>query len=128
MIMDDSKPTGRPRIIPSPEEFDRRVDVYLAECKAEGQPILLTGMILALGLTSKESFYHYETYDGFYDSVKRARLMVELEYEKRLNIATSAAGPIFALKNFGWKDTQEIKATVTEVKSLTDFYDEPSDT
>lgn len=126
--MTESKAVGRPRVIPSPEEFDRRVDSYFDLCRANNEPILLTGMVLALGLVSKDSFYHYETYPEFSDSVKRARTLVEMEYEKRLNLAQSATGPIFALKNFGWKDKQEIEATVTEVKALTDFYsDEPTE-
>lgn len=125
--MKQKNPVGRPRAIPSPEEFDARVDGYIDLCKQAGEPILLTGMILALGLTSKEAFYNYETYEGFSDSVKRARMLVEMEYEKRLNMAPSATGPIFALKNFGWKDKQEIETTVVEVKSLSDFYDDEAE-
>ncbi len=105
--MSDKNPVGRPKIIKTPDEFDALVNSYLAMCRANEEPILLTGMILALGLSSKESFYHYEEYPEFYDSVKRARLLVELEYEKRLNVNSSAAGPIFALKNFGWADKIE---------------------
>jgi hypothetical protein len=105
--MSDKNPVGRPRKIKSPEEFDSLVDSYLAMCRANEEPILLTGMILALGLCSKEAFYLYETYPEFLDSVKRARMLVESEYEKRLNVNSSAAGPIFALKNFGWKDKVE---------------------
>ena len=102
-------PVGRPRKIKSPEEFDRLVDSYIDMCRANNEPILLIGMVLALGLTSKEAFYNYGSeYAEFSESVKRARALVELEYEKRLNVNSSAAGPIFALKNFGWKDKQEV--------------------
>ena len=102
-------PVGRPRKIKSPEEFDRLVDSYIDMCRANNEPILLIGMVLALGLTSKEAFYNYGSeYAEFSESVKRARSLIELEYEKRLNINSSAAGPIFALKNFGWKDKQEV--------------------
>lgn len=34
-----------------------------------------------------------------------------MEYEQRLNTANSATGPIFALKNFGWTDKQEVDVT-----------------
>ena len=105
--MSEKNPVGRPRKINSPDEFDSLVDSYFSLCRANEEPILLTGMILALGLCSKESFYHYETYPEFSDSVKRARMLVESEYEKRLNQNSSAAGPIFALKNFGWADKVE---------------------
>ena len=106
-----SKAVGRPRLIKSPQEFDERVDVYIEWCRMEGKPILLTGMILALGFNSKDTFYSYENYPEFTDSVKRARLLIEMEYEQRLNTANSATGPIFALKNFGWSDKQEVDLT-----------------
>lgn len=107
----EKRPVGRPRLIQTPEEFDARVDAYRDWCRENDEPILLTGMILALGLSSKESFYNYEAYPGFLDSVKRARLLVEMEYEKRLNLAQSASGPIFALKNMGWTDRNETNLT-----------------
>jgi len=109
-MSEDKKPAGRPRVIKSPEQFDELVNKYIADCQNADNPkaITLTGMILSLGLTSKEGFYEYQNYDGFSDSVKRARLIVECEYENRLVVGTNAAAPIFALKNFGWADKQDI--------------------
>lgn len=106
-MSDTKRPVGRPRIITTPEEFDERVDAYITWCRANKEPVLLTGIILALGFTNKDTFYNYETYPEFFDSVKRARLLVEMEYEKRLCTLPSATGPIFALKNFGWRDKVE---------------------
>jgi hypothetical protein len=108
------RPVGRPRAIDCPEKFDALVDGYFDLCRQNSEPILLTGMILSLGLVSKEAFYNYETYPEFSDSVKRARMLVEMEYEKRLNTASAVAAPIFALKNFGWKDKQEVALTTTD--------------
>ena len=102
---------GRPRLVSTPDEFDERVDTYIQWCRTKEEPVLLTGLILALGLSSKQSFYRYEDYPEFSDSVKRAKLLVEMEYEKRLNTFNSATGPIFALKNFGWSDKQELDVT-----------------
>ena len=102
---------GRPRLIKSPQEFDERVDNYINWCRTQDKPVLLTGMILALGFNSKDTFYSYENYPEFSDSVKRARLLIEMEYEQRLNTFNSATGPIFALKNFGWSDKQEVDLT-----------------
>ena len=76
------------------------------------QPITLTGLILALGLSSRESLDLYQTYDEFIDSVKRAKLLIEYEYENRLVTGTNATSSIFALKNFGWKDKQDIEANL----------------
>lgn len=120
----EKRPVGRPRKIKSPEEFDRLADGYLEMCRVSGEPVLLIGMVLALGLVNKDSFYEYEKYPEFSESVKRARSFIELEYEKRLVLGTQAAGPIFALKNFGWKDKQEIETTITEIKPLSAFYDD----
>lgn len=102
--MTEKKDNGRPRIIQSPEEMDRLVVDYVATCKESGDPLILTGMILHMGLSSKQSFYEYMNYDGFSDSVKKARLLIESEYEKRMVDGSSPAGAIFALKNFEWKD------------------------
>ena len=104
---------GRPRKIESPEEMDRLVDEYVGECIGDEKPITLLGMILHLGLNSRQSLDEYMSYDGFSDSVKRAKAIVEHEYEIRL-IEGGGAGAIFALKNFGWKDKQEIEHTVDE--------------
>ena len=111
MSTEDKKQVGRPRKISSPEEMDRLVDEYVAMCRnpEKPQPILLTGLILHLGLSSRESFDEYKSYDGFSDSVKRAKMIVEMEYEGRLVTGSTApAASIFALKNFGWKDRQDI--------------------
>jgi len=101
---------GRPRKISSPEEFDRLVNEYIERCRSPEAPqaITLTGLILALGLSSRESLDEYYKYDGFSDSVKRAKLIIEHEYENRLLTASNASAPIFALKNFGWKDKQDV--------------------
>jgi len=105
----EKNPVGRPRLIKSKEDFDMLVDTYIDMCKQSNEPILLTGLVLSLGLCSKDSFYDYGKIDEFSDSVKRARLLIEMEYEKRLNNGSNAAAPIFALKNFGWADKQEIE-------------------
>lgn len=105
---EDKLPVGRKRIISTPEEFDRLVDGYIDICRQTNEPVLFIGLVLALGLNSKESFREYENYPEFSASVKRARSLIEIEYEKRLVVGSHAAGPIFALKNFGWTDKQEI--------------------
>lgn len=104
--MAGEKRVGRPRAIASPERFDELVDSYFELCRSSEPktPPTLTGLILALGLSSRESLDNYLSYDEFIDSVKRAKMLIEHEYEKGLVTAKNAAGPIFALKNFGWSD------------------------
>ena len=111
----EANTVGRPRTISSPEEMDRLVDIYILSCQDPDKPraITLTGLILALGLSSRESLDNYLKYPEFVDSVKRAKLLIEFEYENRLVSNSNATGSIFALKNFGWKDKQEVDATLT---------------
>ena len=99
---------GRPRIIESPQEFDGLAEMYFAERDLSNEPYLLTGLILALGLSSRASLDEYEKRPEFFNSVKKAKLRVEMEYEKRLG-STAPTGAIFALKNFGWKDQQNME-------------------
>ncbi len=68
-------------------------------------------MCIHLGLYGKEALAEYAGYLGFSSSVRRARAFIEHEYEKRLVTNSSAAGPIFALKNFNWSDQQQLSVT-----------------
>ena len=113
---------GRPRIIASPAEMDRLVDEYLQACAEAEEPITLTGMILHLGLSSRQSLDRYADRPEFSDAVKRAKLAIEHEYERRLD-RTHPSGAIFALKNMGWSDRQvvEVGASLTSL-DLTRFF------
>jgi len=107
-MSEDKNKGGRPRKISSPEEMDEKVDKYLKERLIDRKPITLTGIILELGLSSRESLDAYNEYEGFSDSVKRIKLIVENAYEINLH-GTTSTGSIFALKNMGWKDKQELE-------------------
>ena len=108
---------ARPRRIKSVEEFNELVDVFLSKCEASDCPVTLTGLICALGLSSRQSLAHYEHRKEFSDSVKRAKLHVEMEYEKRLH-GNNPTGAIFALKNFGWSDRQQIEVEETTPRDI----------
>lgn len=101
---------GRPRIYQTAADFDAMVDKYYHHCKESGEPITWTGLALFLGFSSRQSIDEYQKYDGFSDSVKRAKLLIEWAYEKRV-LGNNAAGPIFVLKNMGWSDRQDIAHT-----------------
>ena len=72
------------------------------------EPLTLTGMILHLGLSSRRVFDDYGDRPEFAYSVKRAKLLIENQYERKLD-RDKPAGAIFALKNMGWSDRQEIE-------------------
>lgn len=97
------KEVGRPRLYASPEDFDQRVLEYQEYCKETKEPVTWTGLALFLGFSSRQSIDEYLKYEGFSDSVKRAKTFVEWHYEMKLH-GNTPSGSIFALKNFGWAD------------------------
>lgn len=68
----------------------------------------VTGLSLFLGFSSKSTLYEYAKTSEFSEPIKRALSFVEQHYEFNLNTKAST-GAIFALKNFGWKDTQHVE-------------------
>jgi hypothetical protein len=63
----------------------------------------ISGLAYFLGFESRQSFYDYEKKEGFTYTIKRARLIIEQEYEEQLQHGNTV-GAIFALKNMGWID------------------------
>jgi len=121
---------GRPPIFNSVEELEKLVNDYFEYIKGEfewktssddeGNPYdvkewtrgpenpSITGLALHLGFESRQSVYDYEKRnDDFSYTIKRSRLRIEASYEQFL-LTKVATGAIFALKNFGWSDKQEI--------------------
>ena len=94
---------GRPRLYSTPEEFDKKVEEYKEYLKNEERRATWTGLAYFLGFSSRQAIGEYANYEGFSDSVRRAKLLVEMEYEDNLH-HSGCTGSIFALKNFGWED------------------------
>ncbi|MBD1394593.1 terminase small subunit [Mucilaginibacter glaciei] len=112
-----------------PTEFARRIDAYFTHIKGEyhieqlpekpadkkpevtekiiwdrlPEPALLTGLALHLGFGSKQEMEEYELKGKHKLQLRKARLKIESEYEKRLSQA-SPTGAIFALRSMGWAD------------------------
>ncbi len=102
--------TGRPRHFQSPQDMQMAIDEYFEET----EKITVCGLSLHLGFVSRQSFLDYSGYsDEFSDTIKVAKQRVEQYYEEHL-IGTGVAGSIFAIKNFGWTDKQEIDVTTTQ--------------
>ena len=99
---------GHPPIYDSPEKLQVAIDAYFDNTPDKKQTI--TGLCLHLGFESRQSFYDYEKREGFSYTIRKARLRIETGYEELLKDG-AGAGPIFALKNFGWSDKQEIDHT-----------------
>jgi hypothetical protein len=67
------------------------------------EPATLSGLALALGFVSITELETYERDGKFAQLIKKARLKVEAEYEKKLHYQSST-GAIFFLKNLGWNE------------------------
>ena len=100
---------GRPPKYKTAEELQKKVDEYFDQLN-ESKSVTITGLILYCGFCSRQSFYDLQEKEEFTYTVKKARLRVTNHYESLLQ-GNSVAGPIFALKNLGWSDRQEIDHT-----------------
>lgn len=122
---------GRKRAFETNEELQEKIIEYFTDWfdtkrvydkkleEVVDLPILtITGLSLFLGFADRRSFYDYEKRwekenasseeIDISHTLKRARTFIEKEYESQLQTWNNAWA-IFALKNFGWKDTQTIE-------------------
>lgn len=95
---------GRPPKWASVEEIQGTIDAYFENTKEEEWTV--TGLALALD-TTRDVLIDYQEKDGFSHALKKAKEKVHNAYEKDLR-KKGRSGDIFALKNFGWTDRQEI--------------------
>lgn len=117
--------TYKPLKFQSVEELQKKIDEYFDSCNEESEPITITGLALALD-TSRETLCNYEEKAEYFDTIKRAKLRVQHAYEKRL-VRRGNGGDIFALKNFGWVDKQEVDNRVVLKQALVEFGDGKSE-
>ena len=94
---------ARPAIWTDPEAFEEAVDSYFSNTEINHT---WTGLAIHLGFESRQSLEDYKEKDGFSYPIKKALLRIERKYEEAM--MKQPAGAIFALKNFGWRDKQEI--------------------
>ena len=93
---------GRPLKFETAEQMQIAIDAYF--CR-EGKKPTVCELALALGLSTRRALLNYQQRPEFTETVERAKLRIEATYERDLRGA-KPTGAIFALKNFGWKDTQ----------------------
>lgn len=137
--MEQHKHPGHPRTFSDPKDLEAKILEYYEWCKGEfirndkgeitetirfPENVTITGLALYVGFESRQSFYDYEKYAEYSYIIKRARLKVENEYEKRLS-HNSPTGAIFALKNMGWADKQEIDQKTEHSGSIDITWQEP---
>ena len=105
-------PAGRPAHFDNEEQLVAKVQEYFDT--TDFAMLTVTGLAYFLGFESRQSFYDYEEKEQFSYIIKRARLFIESSYELRLS-GNSPTGAIFALKNMGWNDKQQVEHTGAKV-------------
>lgn len=97
---------GRPPKYETPEELQKKCTEYFESAIKLEEKITITGLALFLGFDSRQSLYDYKEKKAFSYIIKNAMLTVENSYESK-----GTNFDIFALKNMGWTDKQEIDHT-----------------
>jgi len=89
---------GRPRLYDTPQDFDAKVDEYYQYCRTHPtEPLALYGLILFMGFSDYSNFYRYSKFEGFSQSVARARSLVKYGYERNMLLTkNTAAGRVLA--------------------------------
>lgn len=113
---------GRPLKFSSVEEMEEKIQEYFKTTPDE--ELTITGLALALD-TDRKTLINYENRDDFFNTIKKAKTKIENSYEKSLR-KNGRTGDIFALKNFGWTDKQEIDSSIN-VNNYEKYTDEEID-
>ncbi len=94
---------GRPLMYETSEQLAKKCNEYFDSCVVLEEKATITGLALFLGFSSRQALHNYKDKEEFNDVVKKAMLCVENWYE-----LSGTNFDIFALKNMGWTDKQEI--------------------
>ncbi len=102
------------------DELNTNIEAYFAELEATNDKDKdknpgFAGLAYALGFCERRSLNDYAALDEeeLSTPIKRAMLRIEASYESGLH-RQACTGSIFALKNRGWTDKQEIEHSVSE--------------
>lgn len=119
---------ARPLLFKSKEDLQSKIDAYFSTCWEETEiknkkgevtgyrrlqvrPYTVTGLAVALD-TSRQTLVNYEEKEEFFDTIKKAKDIIENWTEEQLYRNTQVTGVIFNLKNnYDWKDKQEVDHT-----------------
>lgn len=97
---------GRPPKWTNPAYVAQLGEEFFKQQEVTNKPITVTGLAYHLD-TTRQTLCDYQGKDEFTDTISKLKLRCEKYAEERL-YEGAATGPIFALKNFGWKDTQDM--------------------
>ena len=90
------------------EELMAKIEEYFDTTEPKFQT--RAGLCIFLGI-NKATFHHYKNSDkeGFADAIEWACTRLEAKYEYDLNTKANVTAPIFALKQYGWRENQDVE-------------------
>jgi len=104
--MSDKKySVGRPKKYKTNEELQAIIEEYLNS--TDFNIWTITGLGISIGL-DRHQLINYGKEQEFYHTIKNAKALIHNSYEVSLR-SKGDSGSIFGLKNFGWRDKQEIE-------------------
>jgi len=107
-MIEEKNKWWRPLKFESVEILQEKIDAYFKTTSKDEWTLTWLAVYLD---TSRETLQNYQERAEFFDSIKKAKDMVEMWYEidlkKKWNTWT-----IFALKNFWWADKMEVDNTI----------------
>ena len=101
------KRRGRKKML-SPEELEGKAQEYVDSCAEDSRPTRV-GLFRFMGFKTKQSFFDYMKDPEYKDVLEEALFMIEGQYEQQLANGRGDAGLVFALKQYGWNDKQQIE-------------------
>ena len=105
---------SRPLTINSPTKLRNIGNKYFKECDKSHKPYTISGLAFALGI-NRRTLLEYSKRDEFSPTISLFKAKIEEQLEVNMLTGASKGAPSqFVLKNnFGWKDQQDVVATVT---------------
>jgi len=100
-----ANPVGRPRKYKTAKALQTAIDAYFALPGLKS----IGGLTLYLGFVDREALLDYCAKGEFSFTVKHAKARIANYYEEQAQTRPNSAFQIFALKNFGWSDRQELE-------------------
>lgn len=131
-------PGGRPPLYDDPKTMLKKGNRYFVQCDkrlkrvsindggkanaaVDPEPYTISGLTYFLGFSDRQALREYETKPEFSLIIKRMKLRVQVDVERRLFEGRNATGAIFWLKNNArddYKDRSEYEHTGKDGKDL----------